>query len=40
MRAVQIAGSQKGILLRYATSGDVTSDKKNTEVGYASIAFV
>ena len=40
MRAVQILGSKKGELLRYATSGDVTSDNKNTVVGYASIAFV
>ena len=40
MRAVKISGSQKGVLLRYATSGDVTSDIKNTVVGYASIAFV
>jgi AmmeMemoRadiSam system protein B len=40
MRAVQILGSKKGELLRYATSGDVTSDNKNTVVGYASIAFI
>jgi AmmeMemoRadiSam system protein B len=40
MRAVQIVGSKKGELLRYATSGDVTSDNKNTVVGYASIAFI
>jgi hypothetical protein len=40
MRAVQLLGSKKGILLKYATSGDVTSDNKNTVVGYASIAFV
>jgi AmmeMemoRadiSam system protein B len=40
MRAVQIFGSKKGELLRYATSGDVTSDNKNTVVGYASIAFI
>jgi AmmeMemoRadiSam system protein B len=40
MRAVQILGSKKGELLRYATSGDVTSDNKNTVVGYASIVFI
>ena len=40
MRAVQRLGSKKGELLRYATSGDVTSDNKNTVVGYASIAFI
>lgn len=40
MRAVKILGSKKGVLLRYATSGDVTSDNKNTVVGYASIAFI
>jgi MEMO1 family protein len=40
MRAVQILGSKKGVLLRYATSGDVTSDNNNTVVGYASIAFI
>jgi AmmeMemoRadiSam system protein B len=40
MRAVQILGSKKGELLRYATSGDVTSDNQNTVVGYASIAFI
>jgi MEMO1 family protein len=40
MRAVKILGSKKGVLLRYATSGDVTSDNKNTVVGYASIVFI
>jgi MEMO1 family protein len=40
MRAVQLLGSKKGILLKYATSGDVISDDKNTVVGYAAIAFV
>jgi AmmeMemoRadiSam system protein B len=40
MRAVQILGSKKGELLRYATSGDVISDNKNTVVGYASIVFI
>jgi AmmeMemoRadiSam system protein B len=40
LRAVKILGSKKGILLKYATSGDVTSDNKNTVVGYASIAFI
>ena len=40
MKAVQILGSKKGELLRYATSGDVTSDNKNTVVGYASIVFI
>ena len=40
MRAVQLLGSKKGILLKYATSGDVTSDNKNTVVGYASIVFI
>jgi AmmeMemoRadiSam system protein B len=40
MRTVQLLGSKLGSLLKYATSGDVTSDYKNTVVAYASIAFV
>ena len=40
LRAVKMLGSKKGVLLKYATSGDVTSDNNNTVVGYASIAFI
>ncbi|MGE0242932.1 MAG: AmmeMemoRadiSam system protein B [Nitrososphaeraceae archaeon] len=40
MRAVWLLGSNKGILLRYATSGDVIFDNKNSVVSYAAIAFV
>lgn len=40
MRAVRILGSKKGVLLKYATSGDVMSDTRNTVVGYASMVFI
>ena len=40
MRAAQILGSKKGVLLKYATSGDVMADTRNTVVGYASIVFI
>ena len=40
MRAVQLLGSKTGVLLKYATSGDITLDNKNTVVAYAAIAFV
>jgi MEMO1 family protein len=40
MRAVHLLGSKKGILLKYATSGDITLDNKNTVVAYAAIAFI
>ena len=40
MRAAQILGSKKGVLLKYATSGDVMSDTRNTVVGYASMVFI
>jgi AmmeMemoRadiSam system protein B len=40
MRAVHLLGSKNGVLLRYATSGDIMLDNKNTVVAYAAIAFV
>lgn len=40
MRAVHLLGSKKGVLLKYATSGDITLDNKNTVVAYTAIAFV
>jgi AmmeMemoRadiSam system protein B len=40
MRAVHLLGSKTGVLLKYATSGDITLDNKNTVVAYAAIAFV
>jgi len=40
MRAVWLLGSNKGILLRYGTSGDIIFDNKNSVVSYAAIAFV
>jgi hypothetical protein len=40
MRAVHLLGSKTGVLLKYATSGDIILDNKNTVVAYAAIAFV
>jgi len=40
MRSVHLLGSKKGVLLKYATSGDITLDNKNTVVAYTAIAFV
>lgn len=40
IRAVHLLGCKLGALLKYATSGDVTSDYKNPVVAYAAIAFV
>jgi len=40
MKIAQSQGAQKGILLKYSTSGDIDSDFKNTVVGYASIAVI
>ena len=40
MRAVHLMGSKTGVLLKYATSGDITLDTENTVVSYAAIAFV
>ncbi len=36
--AARLRGAKKGSLLRYGTSGDVTSDKSSV-VGYCSVAF-
>lgn len=40
MKIAQLHGAQKGILLKYSTSGDVEPDFKNTVVGYSSIALI
>ena len=40
MRAVHLLGSKTGVLLKYANSGDIILDNKNTVVAYAAIAFV
>lgn len=40
MKIAQLHGAQKGILLKYSTSGDIESDFKNTVVGYSSIALI
>ena len=38
MTAVKILGATKGVLLKYATSGDVKGDTRSV-VGYSSIIF-
>jgi MEMO1 family protein len=40
MRAAWLLGANTGILLRYATSGDIIFDNNNAIVSYAAIAFV
>ncbi|MGE5782056.1 MAG: AmmeMemoRadiSam system protein B [Nitrososphaerales archaeon] len=39
VKAVQIQGAKKGTLLKYATSGEIQSDYRNTVVGYCALAF-
>ena len=39
VKAVKIQGAKKGTLLKYATSGEIQSDYRNTVVGYCAIAF-
>ncbi|HET8793349.1 MAG TPA: AmmeMemoRadiSam system protein B [Nitrososphaeraceae archaeon] len=40
MRAAWLLGSNTGIVLRYATSGDVIFDNQSAVVSYAAIAFI
>ena len=39
LKAIKMQGAEKGTLLKYATSGEIQLDFKNTVVGYCAIAF-